>query len=116
MAHGLIKWILRKQTGLNGSEKREEANLQVVCRKDPWESRIEKGPRKPKENKQAKDAQEGNGTQEPVNNVRKGLVNALSHWEGNKQQVQRGLAGLSQTTLQQEQQSDIVGNANKATK
>ena len=40
--------------------------------------------------KRAKEAQGkqvgqvGNGTQEPVNNVRKGLVNALSHWEGNK--------------------------------
>ena len=30
MAHMLIKWALRKQTGLNGSEKREEANPWVV--------------------------------------------------------------------------------------
>ena len=67
--------------------------------KGPWESRIGKGPRKPKESKWAKDAQEGNGTQEPANNVRKGPVNTLSYWEGNKQQAQRGLAGLSQTTL-----------------
>ena len=29
---------------------------------DPWESRIGKGPRKPKESKWAKDAQERNGT------------------------------------------------------
>ena len=33
MAHGLIKWVLRKQTGLNGLEKREEANSWAVCRK-----------------------------------------------------------------------------------
>ena len=59
--------------------------------KAPWESKIRKGPRKPKESKWAKDAQEGNGTQEPANNVRKGLVNALSHWEGNKQQAQQDL-------------------------
>ena len=55
--------------------------------KGPWESRIGKGPRKPKESKWAKDTQEENGTQEPVNSVRKGLVNTLSHWEGNKQQA-----------------------------
>ena len=30
--------------------------------KGPWESKIGKGPRKPKESKWAKDAQEGNGT------------------------------------------------------
>ena len=47
--------------------------------KGPWISRIGKGSRKPKENKWAKDAQEGNGTQEPANNVRKGPVNTLSH-------------------------------------
>ena len=47
--------------------------------KGPWESRIGKWPRKPKESKWAKDAQEGNGTQEPTNNVRKGPVNTLSH-------------------------------------
>ena len=47
--------------------------------KGPWESRIGKGPRKPKESKWAKDTQEENGTQEPVNSVRKGLVNTLSH-------------------------------------
>ena len=68
--------------------------------KDLWESRIEKGPRKPKESKWTKDAQEGNGTQEPINNVRKGPMNTLSHWEGNKQQAQRGPVRLSQTTLQ----------------
>ena len=37
----------------------------------------------------------GNGTHEPTNNVRKGLVNTLSHWEENKQQAQRGPTGLS---------------------
>ena len=46
--------------------------------KGPWESRIGKGSMKPKESKWAKDAQEGNGTQEPANNVRKGPVNTLS--------------------------------------
>ena len=67
--------------------------------KDPWESRIGKGPRKPKQVKWAKDAQEENGIQEPASSVRKGPVNTLSHWEGNKQQTQRGPAGLSQATL-----------------
>ena len=33
MAHGLIKWALKKQTGLNEPGKREEANLWAVCRK-----------------------------------------------------------------------------------
>ena len=57
--------------------------------KVPWEIRIGKGPRKPKENKWAKDAQEGNETLEPANNVRKDPMNILSHWEGNKQQAQQ---------------------------
>ena len=43
--------------------------------KGPWESRIGKGPRKPKESKWAKDAQEGNGTQEPVNVTGKEINN-----------------------------------------
>ena len=55
--------------------------------------------------KWAKDAQEENETREHANNVRKGPVNTLGHQEGNKQQAQRGPAGLSQATLQQEQQS-----------
>ena len=71
--------------------------------KGPQESRIGKGPSKPKESKWAKDAQEENGTQEPATSVRKGPVNTLSHWDENKQQAQRGPAGLSQATLQQEQ-------------
>ena len=50
--------------------------------KGSWESRIGKGPRKPKESKWAKDTKEGNGTQEPVNSIRKGLVNTLSHCGG----------------------------------
>ena len=62
--------------------------------KGPWERRIGKWSRKPK------DAQEGNGTHEPTNNVRKGPVNTLSHWEGKKRQAQKVPAGLSQTTLQ----------------
>ena len=33
MAHELIKWVLRKQTGLNGLEKREEANSWALSRK-----------------------------------------------------------------------------------
>ena len=33
MAHGLIKWVLRKQTSLNGHGKREEANSWAVYRK-----------------------------------------------------------------------------------
>ena len=33
MAHGLIKWVLRKQTDLNGLGKREEANPWAVYRK-----------------------------------------------------------------------------------
>ena len=55
--------------------------------KGSWENRIGKGTRKPKEVKWAKDAQEENGTQEPVISVRKGPMNSLSHWEGNKQQA-----------------------------
>ena len=47
--------------------------------KGPWESRIGKWSRKPKESKWAKDAREGNGTQDPANNVRKGPLNTLSH-------------------------------------
>ena len=47
--------------------------------KGPWESRIRKRSRKPKESKWAKDAQEENGTQEPANSVRKGLVNTMTH-------------------------------------
>ena len=67
--------------------------------KGPWENKIGKGPRKPKEVKWAKDAQEENGTQKLVSSVRKGPMNTLSHWEGNKQQAQRGPARLSQATL-----------------
>ena len=33
MAHGLIKWVLKKQTGLNGPGKREEANPWTIYRK-----------------------------------------------------------------------------------
>ena len=33
MAHRLIKWVLKKQTGLNGPEKIEEANSWGICRK-----------------------------------------------------------------------------------
>ena len=33
MAHGLIKWVMRRQMGLNGLGKREEANSLAVCRK-----------------------------------------------------------------------------------
>ena len=33
MAHGLIMWVMRKQTGLNRLGKREEANPWAVCRK-----------------------------------------------------------------------------------
>ena len=47
--------------------------------KGPLENMIGKGLRKSKKNKWSKDAQEGNGTREPANNVRKGPVNTLSH-------------------------------------
>ena len=57
--------------------------------KNTWESGIGKGLRKSKESKWAKDAQEGNETLEPANNVRKDPMNILSHWEGNKQQAQQ---------------------------
>ena len=52
-------------------------------------AKLRKGLRKPKESKWAKDAQEGNETLEPANNVRKDPMNILSHWEGNKQQAQQ---------------------------
>ena len=42
MAHRLIKWVLRKQTGLIGPGKREEANPWAVCRK------VRKGHNEPK--------------------------------------------------------------------
>ena len=41
MAHGLIKWVLRRQTGLNGFGKKE-ANPWAVCRK------VRKGHSRPK--------------------------------------------------------------------
>ena len=69
----------RMKYKLIGSGKSKRVN------KGSWESKIKKGLRKPKESKWAKDAQEGNGTQELANNVRKGPVNTLNHWEGNKQ-------------------------------
>ena len=47
--------------------------------KGPWENRIRKEPRKPKEVKWAKDAQEENGTHELTSSVKKGPVNTLSH-------------------------------------
>ena len=47
--------------------------------KGPWESRIGKWPKKHKEIKYAKDAQEENETQEHANSVRKGPVNTLGH-------------------------------------
>ena len=61
-------------------------NLKRVS-KGLWENRIGKGLSKPKEVKWAKDAQEENGTQKHASSVRKGPVNTLSHWEGNKQQA-----------------------------
>ena len=64
---------------------------------------LRKGPRKPKEKKGARDAQEKtNGTQEPASDVIKELMVLLSHWEKNKRQVHRGPAGLRQTTSQHE--------------
>ena len=33
MAHGIIKWVLKKKTGLNGPRKREEANPWAIYRK-----------------------------------------------------------------------------------
>ena len=33
MAHGLIKWVLKKQMSLNGPGKREEAYPWAICRK-----------------------------------------------------------------------------------
>ena len=58
-----------------------------IVSKGLWESRIGKGTRNPKEVKWTKDTQEENGTQEPANSVRKGPMNTLSHWEGNKQRA-----------------------------
>ena len=36
MAHGLIKWVLKKQAGLNGLGKREEANAWQYIEKREW--------------------------------------------------------------------------------
>ena len=47
--------------------------------------KLRKGPRKPKENKWAGDAQEKtNGTQEPASDVIKEPIAVLGHWEKNK--------------------------------
>ena len=62
-----------------------------------------KGPRKPRESKWAKDAQEeANETLELVSNVIKKLMAILNQWDKNKWQAQRGLVGLGQITSQQE--------------
>ena len=46
---------------------------------------LEKGPKKPKESKWAKDAQEEtNRTQEPASDVIRSLMTTLSHYEKNK--------------------------------
>ena len=58
-----------------------------------------KWPRKPKESKWTKGAQEEiNGTQELASNVIKSPMTMLSHLEKNRQQGQRSLAGLGQMT------------------
>ena len=63
----------------------------------------EKRPRKPRERKWAKDAQEeANETLELVSNVIKKLMALLNQWDKNKWQAQRGLVGLGQITSQQE--------------
>ena len=63
----------------------------------------EKRPRKPRESKWAKDAQEeANETLELVSNVIKKLMAILNQWDKNKWQAQRGLVGLGQITSQQE--------------
>ena len=33
MAHKFMKWVLKKQMGLNGPGKRKEANPWAICRK-----------------------------------------------------------------------------------
>ena len=48
-------------------------------------AKLRKGPRKPKESKQASDAQgKTNGTQEPTSDVIKEPMAVLGHWEKNK--------------------------------
>ena len=54
------------------------------------------------ESKRAQDAQgKTNGTQELASDVIKEPMAILGNWENNKRQVQRGPAGLRQTTSQQ---------------
>ena len=66
-------------------------------------AKLRKGPRKSKGSKRAWDSQgKTNGTQELASDVIKEPMAILGHWENNKQQVQRGPAGLRQTTSQQE--------------
>ena len=66
-------------------------------------AKLRKGPRKPKESKWAQDAQgKTNGTWESASDVIKEPMVILGHWEKNKWQAQRGLAGLGQTISQQE--------------
>ena len=59
----------------------------------------EKGPRKPRESKWAKDAQEeANETLELVSYIIKEPMVILNQWDKNKRQAQRGPAGLGQIT------------------
>ena len=61
-------------------------------------AKLRKGPRKPKENKWTRDAQEKtNGTQESASDVIKEPMVVLGHREKNKRQAQRSPAGLRQT-------------------
>ena len=64
-------------------------------------AKLRKGLGKPKESKQAQDAQgKTNGTQEPTSDAIKEPMAILGHWEKNKQQAQRGPARLRQTISQ----------------
>ena len=64
-------------------------------------AKLRKKSRKPKESKWARNTQEKtNGTQEPTSDVLKESMVVLGHWEKNRRQAQRGLAGLRQRTSQ----------------
>ena len=58
-------------------------------------AKLRKGPRKLKESKWVRDAQKKtNGMQELASDVIKEPTDVVGHWEKNKWQAQRGIAGL----------------------
>ena len=73
-------------------EKPKELN------KSPWECKVKKRAKETHGKQMGQGCPEKtNGTQEPVSDVIKESIVILGHWEKNKRQAQRVLAGLRQT-------------------